>query len=121
MVRNEDEDEMKDKVNEIFDLYDSAPEQLPKRLKSRGSSSVKRLKPQSYQPLNKFSPPPKKKINHFQIPKNINPLQAIEFGILRASKLQKFKNNLYFYRTTNLNCSTSKNKAAGGYESLILR
>jgi hypothetical protein len=59
-------------------------------MKSRGSSSVKRLKPQSYQPLNNFSSSPKKKINHFQIPKNINPLQAIEFGIMRASKLQKF-------------------------------
>ena len=72
--KKEDEEEMKDKVGGMFDQYDSATEQLPRRVKSRGSSSVKRLKPQSYQPLNKFSPPPKKKINHFQIPKNINPL-----------------------------------------------
>ena len=39
---------MKDKVGGMFDQYDSATEQLPRRVKSRGSSSVKRLKPQSY-------------------------------------------------------------------------
>ena len=37
--------------------------------------------------VGKGSPsPPKKKINHFQIPKNLHPFAAIELAIGRASK-----------------------------------
>ena len=42
--------------------------------------------------VGKGSPsPPKKKINHFQIPKNLHPFAAIELAIGRASKFPNFE------------------------------